>query len=65
MISREDLRQLADFECRLPDEFAISFYFEPRGNGLAGGNGNFQRFIRGGALDKIGSIFIIRLESDK
>lgn len=29
MISREDLRQLADFECRLPDEFAISFYFEP------------------------------------
>lgn len=29
MISREDLRQLADFECRLPDEFAITFYFEP------------------------------------
>jgi len=29
MISREDLRQLAGFECRLPDEFAISFYFEP------------------------------------
>ena len=28
MISREDLRQLADFECR-PNEFAISFYFQP------------------------------------
>ena len=29
MISREELRQLADFECRLPGEFAITFYFEP------------------------------------
>jgi peptide subunit release factor 1 (eRF1) len=28
MISREDLRQLAEFECK-PDEFAISFYFHP------------------------------------
>jgi hypothetical protein len=28
MISREDLRQLAEFECE-PDEFAISFYFQP------------------------------------
>jgi protein required for attachment to host cells len=30
MISREELRELANFECRQPDEFAISFYFEPR-----------------------------------
>jgi cation transport regulator ChaB len=29
MVTREELRQLADFECRLPEEFAISFYFEP------------------------------------
>lgn len=29
MISREELRQLASFECRLPDELAISFYFKP------------------------------------
>jgi peptide subunit release factor 1 (eRF1) len=29
MISREDLRQLASFECRYPDELAISFYFKP------------------------------------
>ena len=29
MMSREELRELADFECRQPDEFAISFYFEP------------------------------------
>jgi peptide subunit release factor 1 (eRF1) len=29
MISREDLRRLASFECRLPDEFAVSFYFQP------------------------------------
>ncbi|HEX3741395.1 MAG TPA: hypothetical protein VHV29_16985 [Terriglobales bacterium] len=29
MISREELRQLATFECRHPDEFAISFYFKP------------------------------------
>jgi hypothetical protein len=28
MITREDLRQLADFECR-GNEFAISFYFQP------------------------------------
>lgn len=28
MITREDLRQLADFECR-DHEFAISFYFQP------------------------------------
>ena len=28
MISREELRELADFECR-QDEFAISFYFDP------------------------------------
>jgi peptide subunit release factor 1 (eRF1) len=30
MISREDLRQLASFECQRPDELAISFYFQPR-----------------------------------
>ncbi|HEY4054149.1 MAG TPA: hypothetical protein VGL74_10415 [Terriglobales bacterium] len=29
MVSRDELRELAGFECRLPDEFAISFYFEP------------------------------------
>ena len=29
MISREDLRQLADFECRHPNELAITFYFQP------------------------------------
>ena len=29
MISREELRQLASFESRRPDELAISFYFEP------------------------------------
>ena len=29
MISREELRQLASFECRHPDELAISFYFKP------------------------------------
>lgn len=29
MISREDLRQLASFECQNPGEFAISFYFQP------------------------------------
>jgi len=29
MISREELRQLADFECRNPEELAISFYFQP------------------------------------
>ncbi len=29
MISREDLRQLASFECQRPNEFAISFYFQP------------------------------------
>jgi peptide subunit release factor 1 (eRF1) len=29
MISREELRQLASFECRHPDELAISFYFQP------------------------------------
>jgi peptide subunit release factor 1 (eRF1) len=28
MLTREDLRQLADFECR-GNEFAISFYFQP------------------------------------
>lgn len=28
MINREDLRQLADFECR-DNEFAVSFYFHP------------------------------------
>lgn len=29
MISREELRHLASFECRHPDELAISFYFKP------------------------------------
>lgn len=29
MISREELRQLAGFECRQPGEFAVSFYFQP------------------------------------
>lgn len=29
MISREQLRQLAEFECRHPNEFAVSFYFQP------------------------------------
>ncbi|HZR64188.1 MAG TPA: hypothetical protein VFA85_03515 [Terriglobales bacterium] len=29
MISREELRQLASFECRHPGELAISFYFKP------------------------------------
>lgn len=29
MISREELRQLAQFECQLPHEVAISFYFQP------------------------------------
>src|ERR1700681_372914 len=29
MISREELRQLAGFECQLPNEVAISFYFQP------------------------------------
>lgn len=29
MISRDQLRQLAEFECRRPDEFACTFYFEP------------------------------------
>ena len=29
MISREDLRKLADFECRHPNELAITFYFQP------------------------------------
>ena len=29
MISREQLREFAEFECRRPDEFAISFYFQP------------------------------------
>lgn len=29
MISREQLRQLASFECRNPDELAISFYYNP------------------------------------
>lgn len=29
MISREELRSLAEFECRHPNEVAISFYFEP------------------------------------
>lgn len=29
MISREELRQLASFECRRPGEQAISFYFKP------------------------------------
>jgi hypothetical protein len=29
MVSLDELRELAGFECRLPDELAISFYFEP------------------------------------
>lgn len=29
MISREELRQLAEFESRHPDEVAVSFYFQP------------------------------------
>src|SRR5260370_4384261 len=29
MISREELRQLAAFECQLPNEVAVSFYFTP------------------------------------
>ncbi len=29
MISREELRQLASFECQGPNELAISFYFQP------------------------------------
>lgn len=29
MISRDDLRQLASFECQTNDEFAISFYYQP------------------------------------
>ncbi len=29
MISREELRQLAAFECQLPNEVAVSFYFQP------------------------------------
>src|SRR5947207_11787850 len=29
MISREELRQLASFECHGDDELAISFYFQP------------------------------------
>src|SRR3989442_5637835 len=29
MISREELRQLASFECQSPNEIAISFYFHP------------------------------------
>ena len=29
MISRDELRQLAEFECRTPNELAITFYFEP------------------------------------
>lgn len=29
MFSRDELRQLADFESRLPDEFAVTFYFQP------------------------------------
>lgn len=29
MISRDELRQLASFECRQPNEVAISFYFKP------------------------------------
>lgn len=29
MISRDELRQLADFETRRPDEFAVTFYFQP------------------------------------
>jgi peptide subunit release factor 1 (eRF1) len=29
MITREELRQLASFECRHPNEAAVSFYFKP------------------------------------
>lgn len=29
MISREELRRLAEFECRLPHELAVTFYFQP------------------------------------
>ena len=29
MISREELRRLAEFECRLPNELAVTFYFQP------------------------------------
>jgi peptide subunit release factor 1 (eRF1) len=29
MITREELRQLASFECRHPSEVAVSFYFKP------------------------------------
>lgn len=29
MMSREELRELADFECRTPDELAVTFYYEP------------------------------------
>src|SRR5215469_3762905 len=29
MISREELRELAEFECRRPNEFAVTFYFQP------------------------------------
>ena len=29
MISREELRQLASFECQCSNELAISFYFQP------------------------------------
>lgn len=29
MISREELQRLANFECRHPNEMAVSFYFEP------------------------------------
>jgi peptide subunit release factor 1 (eRF1) len=29
MISREDLRQLASFECQSPNELAVTFYFQP------------------------------------
>ena len=29
MISREELRQLAGFECQKPDEHAVTFYFQP------------------------------------
>jgi hypothetical protein len=29
MISREELLRLADFECRHPNEMAVSFYFQP------------------------------------
>lgn len=29
MISRDELRQLASFQCRHPNEFAVTFYFQP------------------------------------